>query len=327
MNNKRLTEIIGYYEKLSLETKEHKQEEKERINNSMQGKRKKYMIEMNPYENLSDPYDNNYSSNGSSNSHDELINLDDSQHSRRPRRITMSQVKANVVYYCSRCKLVFRDGDQFQEHITSHGNENSACFCKSCNEVFENDIDYYDHVNVCQGIINDKDEDNIPTDPNGEYECPTCHNKYSNAFFVGEHFMKAHNDYSVLCELDHVEHNGFPGFEILKIIDMIENANINNGEICEVCCFNYEENIFTDDKEITENDRSALVMKCCQIRICRDCIMHHIIESDSIICPFCRKDHTRTDWNYITFIEPVDVTDREKWLPWWEEHIEIFNYK
>ena len=395
MNNKRLTEIIDYYEQLSLEAKAHIQVEKQRIenakNNKKNGKRKKLRELEISFDGSSDPYDEscgpirNLSSSDLYNpydsttigenrrfsydstaigenrrfsydstaigenrrfsydstaigenrrfSYDELINLDMPNLPTIPtvprKRIVMpqiSQLKSNVVYYCSKCKLMFKDEKQFHDHILSHSITNSACYCRTCNSVFENDIEYYEHVGNCQGENTNK-EDNIPTDPNGEYECPTCHQKYNNAFFVGEHFMKSHNDYSVLCELDHINHNGFPGFEILKTIDMIDNIDNKENEMCEVCCFNFEDNIFVNDDEIKENDRSALIMKCCQILICRDCLMNHIIESDSIICPFCRKDHTRTDWNYITYIEPKDTTDRDKWLPWWEDHIEIFSYR
>lgn len=333
MNNKRLTEIIEYYEKLSLDTKAFKQEEKQRIEQSYQGKGKKDQ-EYSSYDNSFDPYDNSYdnssdtmnniSSSGSYNPYDELINLDVTPR----RRIVMPQIRTSVVYYCSKCKLIFKDEPQFQDHVMNHSIGNSACYCRTCNSVFENDIEYYEHVNICKGELSNstKDEDNIPEDPNGQYECPTCHKKYNNAFFVGEHFMKVHNDYSVFCELDHVDHNGFPGFEILKKIDMIDDTNNKDNEICEVCCFKFEDNIFIDDNEIKEDDRSPLIMKCCGLTICRDCIMHHIIESDSIICPFCRKDHTRTDWDYIVFVEPKDTTDREKWLPWWEDHIDIYSY-
>lgn len=322
MNNKRLTEIIEYYEKLSLDTETYKQEEKERLENK-NGKKKKINDDMSPYDSSFDPCDDSSYSNNTItyNPYDELINLEP------PRRIVMPQIKSNVVYYCSKCKLMYRDEKEFQDHIMNHSTGNSACYCKTCNSVFENDIEYYDHVGSCQGDNINKDEDNIPEDPNGEYECPTCHKKYNNQFFVGEHFIKSHNDYSVFCELDHIEHNGFPGFEILKKIDMIEDTNNKENEICEICFFNFEDNIFIDDNEIKEDDRSSVMMKCCGFLICRDCIMHHIIESDSIICPFCRKDHTRTDWDYVIFIEPIDKTDREKWLPWWEDHIEIFSYK
>lgn len=309
MNNKRLTEIIQYYEKLSTDTEVYKLEESRRIEKSKNTNN----IEYNDFT------DNIY--------HD-LSHYDTYNPIEDQNNYSYETKKANVVYYCSKCKLMFNNENQFQDHIMSHSTDNNACFCRNCNAVFDNDIEYYGHTESCQGTNNmSNEEDNIPEDPNGEYECPTCHKKYNNQFFVGEHFIKAHNDYSVFCELDHVDHNGFPGFEILKKIDMIEDANNKENETCDICCFNFEDNIFINDNEINEDDRSSVILKCCERLICRDCLMHHIIESDSIICPFCRKDHTRTDWDYVIFVDLIDITNREKWLPWWEDHIDIFSYK
>ena len=33
---------------------------------------------------------------------------------------------------------------------------------------------------------------------------------------------------------------------------------------------------------------------------------------------------TRDDLDYITVIVQSNSTDREKWLPWWNKHVEIF---
>jgi len=322
MNNKRLTEIIQYYEQLSTNTEVSRLEENRRIKKSKNGKRKK--------DNNNNTLEDNDINDFTINVYHDMSKYEIYQPDEDTNDSTYSfipKVKPNIVYYCSKCKHMFRDESQFNEHVMNHSVGNSACFCRTCNLVFDNDIEYYEHANACQGEISNKDEDNIPEDPNGEYECPTCHKKYNNQFFVGEHFIKAHNDYSVFCDLDKVDHNGFPGFDILKKIDMIEDINNKENEICDICCFNFEDNIFINDNEINEDDRSSVILKCCERLICRDCLMHHIIESDSIVCPFCRKDHTRTDWDYVIFVEPMDTTDREKWLPWWEEHIDIFSYK
>lgn len=66
----------------------------------------------------------------------------------------------------------------------------------------------------------------IQNDPNGKYECPICQQKFSNSFILGEHFLNDHNDYNVLCSLDTNKiRNGFPGFDILQRINMIDDQN------------------------------------------------------------------------------------------------------
>lgn len=333
MNNKRITEIIKYYEKLTTDTEIYNKEETKRIEQS----KRKYTqnnsnehydnwteenedFEENNMNEQSDEWDD--PKDDSFNPHQELNNLHNPQH------VFISGYNTSTVYYCTKCKIVYYNETQFNDHIFNHGHNNNACYCRTCNQIFNNDLEYYNHVNSCKGSNNtEQTTDHVPTDPNGSFECPICHKRYINEFYMGEHFINAHNDYNIFCELDHVEHNGFPGFEILKKIEMIEDANNKEKYMCDICCFNFEDNIFTNDNEINEDDRSALMMTCCQLLICRDCLMHHIIESDTIICPYCRKDHTRNDLEYITFIEPSDTTERDRWILWWEDHIDIFSYK
>ena len=52
--------------------------------------------------------------------------------------------------------------------------------------------------------------------------------------------------------------------------------------------------------------------------------MTNISLTNNIICPFCIKDHTQTNTDYIKIVEITDTTDRDKWVPWWEKHLDIF---
>lgn len=227
-------------------------------------------------------------------------------------------------YDCNQCKIIFKNESDYNEHNLKHDNqnENDICMCKKCGLIFNNDELFYIHRDKC--LENVIDDDNIPMDINGKYKCPSCDNKYSNTFLLGEHFILSHDNYNVLCSLDEKNHNGFPGFDLLIKINMIKYLNKKKfiNKLCGICVFS-----FTDDnyENIISENRNPVKMKCCKRLICCNCLMNHIMSSDTIICPYCRKDHTQTELDYIIFVDISDVTEREKWIPWWENHIDIFN--
>ena len=268
------------------------------------------------------------------------------KHQGKKVRISSDDSSKKKHYYCSACKTIFRNEDTYKEHMIKHNNlsENAACVCKICCRVFQSDEDYFNHRNDCkenrtQTNISEENIENIqnnviPENPLGIYICPVCDKRYDNTFYLGEHFIANHDDYNVLCNLDTRNHNGFPGYKILYRMGMITKFKNKKkftvtDEICDICCFNYTYNkseisSCKRKEEILLENRNPLTLACCKRLICHDCLMQHIISTDSIICPFCRKDHTRDDLQYITFIDIIDTTDRTKWIPWWENHMDIF---
>ena len=249
--------------------------------------------------------------------------------------ISSQQLMQRRFFNCFQCKMIFHNLDSYNEHNRKHvnENENNVCFCEECGILFNNDDEYNFHKKKCK---NNKilKTNSIPIDPNGKYNCPVCNNKYSNAFILGEHFITSHNDYSVLCTLDERVHNGFPGFDILYKIKMINKINkkvsINvTKKKCKICFMNftYNNDEITKSKkfdDIIMDNKNPLTLTCCKFLICHDCLMNHVSINDTLICPFCRKDHTRIDLTYITYIDIIHETDRTKWIPWWENHLDIF---
>lgn len=221
-------------------------------------------------------------------------------------------------YYCSRCKIVFSHEDIYNEHLLTHKNqENDMCICNKCKRVFNDDIDYSSHLAGCT----ENNTSDIPSDPLGKYNCPLCENRYSNSFLLGEHFVISHTEYEVLTTLDEKQWNGFPGFDILERINMIEFTKVSE-EKCEICFYNFDNNIVTDDKEI--DNRSPLTLKCCHKLICYDCLRNHLSITNSVICPYCTKDHTQTNTDYIIFIDEDNNIDKTRWDSWWIDHLDIF---
>lgn len=297
--------------------------------------------------------------------------------------------KAIIVFNCPICNLEFDSEGLFNDHFISHNLDlSSNLTCRYCNEGFITNEEYIKHL--CLGSIgqNSRDRDNIPTSSAGSYECPICHNKYLTQNLLGEHFILAHNNYEEYVKLDEKTDNGFPGFQLLEYINMIDifsvkkiNQIIKQGKICKICRTNYRlnkkkrsfrrsftvskvlkrslsesdlihnkkkavrfpedfgaksnskhkietrkinNNLFKKINKILSKEVVPVKMACCAQKICKRCLKNYIMISNSILCPFCRKDHTVLDSDYIIIIEATDSTDREKWIPWWQKHLEIF---
>ena len=198
--------------------------------------------------------------------------------------------------------------------------------CRNCGLIFSSETIYnlhscaYNRYGMPKRLI-DFGDDAIPVDENGTCECFICFKKYADSYLLGEHFSIVHTQYTELCQLDKLFEHGFPGFKLLKHIKVVksltadEKQNVkDNKKTCDICCFEYYE-----EKQIR-----PVKIQCCNYYICRPCLRSHMSISDSVICPFCRHDHTVVDADYITIIEESDVTERDKWIPWWENHMEIF---
>jgi hypothetical protein len=121
------------------------------------------------------------------------------------------------------------------------------CRCIKCSKIFNNDNEYIGHK--CDPNLNSEDEKlEIPTNPNGEFCCPICKNRYTDANLLGEHFIIYHNNYTELEQLDNtVIKEGFPGFEVLEELYMIEKLSsyqiklmIKNRESCPICCLEFK---------------------------------------------------------------------------------------
>lgn len=187
-----------------------------------------------------------------------------------------SEAALNDHYIYSHYRYM-RDTDEDSE---SDYGDDELCRCVKCNRIFINDNMYKDHE-CDEGSI--ELGDTMPIDPNGEFECPICKNKYSNANILGEHFIIAHNDYSELGILDEeLVQEGFPGFDILEELYMTEKLSrkhirhlIKHQEICSICCHKFKNkeddyipkenilnNYYNSDSELLyESDEESLDAK------------------------------------------------------------------
>jgi hypothetical protein len=106
-------------------------------------------------------------------------------------------------------------------------------------------------TNTNNDIFDDINEDEIVIDPNGQFRCEICNNRYSTEYILGTHFILQHNNYDELINLDTKNITvGFPGLDILKLIEMIDILDnntliniINNKEECNICYNKYNYNL------------------------------------------------------------------------------------
>ena len=309
--------------------------------------------------NLNDSLDLEENSSSESDTDIEIISVKQKPYLKKLTELPSIKLKR---FNCPVCIRSFNSELGLDYHYNSI---HTLCRCLDCDRIFANDIEYNDHN------CDDSETDDIPCDPNGDYQCPNCENRYINQNLLGEHFIRRHNTYEEYNTLDkNIIHNGFPGFDILDHIRMIINLSNNKikkiievGETCEICfnkyklgdkVLNYTNNHLIDgycsDSEININlkfkdnlkyrlnderlidvynkfiviNRLPVKMYCCEKLICYECLETHLKLSNSLECPFCIKDHTLDDKDYIIITELDDYIDKEKWKSWWIKHVDIF---
>ncbi len=148
------------------------------------------------------------------------------------------------------------------------------------------------------------------------YRCPICYDRYKDIeplYFIN--YLKTDN-------LDH----GYNSDSELYYKDIDDAKKIKKYRSRKIG--GYYRNI-TDSRLIAIINKyrdqicKPIYMKCCRNNICETCIREYITQTDSVICPFCKYDHTKSDVEYITIIEP-GYYDDTKWRSWWERHVDIF---
>ena len=62
--------------------------------------------------------------------------------------------------------------------------------------------------------------------------------------------------------------------------------------------------------------RMPIQMACCQNLLCTKCLEELLANSHNLVCPYCFKDHTQYDKQFIVFHE-VGKTNKKAWTDWW----------
>lgn len=156
---------------------------------------------------------------------------------------------------CNICNEHFLDTTALWDHnlIYHEGAFKDTYICNVCSEEFEYQDDYQDHMNTFH--IEKKQEDDAVSDDSNEeelelpqskprrnrfrrffkvpkatpkYECSVCKQKFMSPAYLGNHYLEQHSTYDQNLVLDHNSHDGFPGFDILEIIGMIDIMNKND---------------------------------------------------------------------------------------------------
>ena len=101
------------------------------------------------------------------------------------------------------------------------------------------------------------------------------------------------------------------------IKDMTKNKQIDyisKKRKCDICSYKYS---------IVDKDSQPVMLTCCNYILCYKCLRTYISTNDTVICLYCRYDHVVDD-DYLIQYEMSDTVDMEKWIPWWENHMDIF---
>ena len=73
-----------------------------------------------------------------------------------------------------------------------------------------------------------------------------------------------------------------------------------------------------------------IIMTCCKNDVCYKCLRQYLMGNNLngiIKCPFCMKDHTKTDMDYIRIIE-IGKINKKAWKKWWstDNRLDIITY-
>lgn len=194
-------------------------------------------------------------------------------------------------------------------------------------------------------LDSDSDSD---LDAEYEYRCSICDRGFNDQFDLGNHVMRRHDDYNSLLVLDRKRQDGFPGFEVLKkigMIDFVHKLNTKSNENCIICNNEYTDlysrdeyisidqdydvlchtttknrfKVFNDDTKsiyvnsLSYRNRYKLILTCCKANLCTECLKKHI--NSKCGDPICRHSHEETDKQFVVFDErPKAKIQAEKLL-------------
>jgi hypothetical protein len=65
-------------------------------------------------------------------------------------------------------------------------------------------------------------------------------------------------------------------------------------------------------------------MECCEFIVCKNCLRHTLEHQNNLICMFCKKDHCKSELQYIEIIKPY-YCDYDKWIKWWNDYLGILD--
>jgi hypothetical protein len=153
-----------------------------------------------------------------------------------------------------------------------------------------------------------------------------------------------------------VSKGSYPGFEILEELNVIyvmrrqKETKKFIGHKCNICYEYYAINYnisngkdldnkvnnltnysslptkcFDDISKINEQNLNYPVkMMCCGNVICHKCVKDHLFEQTSIVCMFCKIDHSIRTEKYVRVIVPVyNNFNTKSWINWWKQNDRI----
>jgi len=149
-----------------------------------------------------------------------------------------------ISFKCLICGDSFLNAIELEQHTALFHNYTIINADSSDSDDDESDDNYESDLivtNIDQQMMN---YFNNIQNPNS---CPSCSQNFNDQYELGEHFTLIHDSYQDLVILDNNTTGGFPGFDILFMIDMIDYVTnkklhklANEHAFCPICLYTYE---------------------------------------------------------------------------------------
>ena len=208
--------------------------------------------------------------------------------------------------------------------------------CPMCDQLFETQFYLGEHFTTSHTTFEDQMllDNNMPETSFPGFELLELLNVIS--FLTMTQIKKIINKKCTICYHDYTLYNFKKVGQKYDLInsrdlDLLFDDNVFNDESIS----DTELDVISNNKakikikekscDIIQDLKYPIMMACCEAIVCHHCIKKHLMRNELkglIICPFCTKDHTITNSDYVYIIEPSNI-DKQAWIEWWKRNDRI----
>lgn len=220
--------------------------------------------------------------------------------SRRPEPKRPNLSDDEEMFECIICKNRYEREDLLGAHF-SNSHRDYATMLELDKRILKKGypgLDILEHIGMIKKTTGNTDE------------CKICCHEYQKNEKTKKHIMD--DSTIMLGKKEDINKKSIPKESIL-----LESHD----DIC-IHIPKMRKNITITDDRIKFRDRKAIELCCCGENICTICLEMTLTENQNITCPYCFRDHTIKDDEYVKIYEIGDM-NKKAWEKWWRSKLDI----